>query len=84
VIKTGDQALRLGENRHFRRLFIAEKRTRGDVEIHLPRAETDCANDNAQLACEADHSTGLVIDWSRGDCSVIFGDFIFGERHAVV
>jgi hypothetical protein len=73
-----------GKTVTFRQLFIAEKRTRGDVEIHLPRAEADCANDNTQLRCEADHSTGLVIDWSRGDCSAIFGDFTFGGRHAVV
>ena len=41
----------------------------------MPRAEADCANGKTQLACEADYSTGLVIDWSRGDCSAILGDF---------
>jgi hypothetical protein len=62
-----------------RQLFIAEKRTRGDVEIHLPRAEVDCANGKSQLACEADHWTELVIDWSRGNCSAILGDFTLGN-----
>lgn len=45
----------------------------------MPRAEGDCANDKTQLACEADYSTGLVIDWSRGDCSAILGDFTLGN-----
>jgi hypothetical protein len=58
--------LGLTKNRPFPRIIHRGKRTRGDAEIHLPRAEADCANDSAQLVCEADHSTEPVIDWSQG------------------
>lgn len=66
VIKRGYRALGLTKNRPFPRNIHRGKRTRGDAEIHLPRAEADCANDSAQLVCEVDHSTEPVIDWSQG------------------
>jgi hypothetical protein len=54
-------------------LFIAEKRRSVNVMIQLSRAEIDCANDNAQLACKMLHSTGQVIDWGAGR---LLGNFL--------